>query len=316
MEHRKIILKVLILGALLSATYYYAAYRLSSNFVDVNYSKFTYASNSLIIGSSRAHDGVAPQIIDSILGNQLSSPTLNFAFERSQSSFGQTYLDAILKKIDTSKKDGLFIISVNPGSFLISNRFGPNVPKDIDQNTMIGKMTEFNKHPNLEFVRKCYNGALYRSFLPEVEKLRKVHKNGWIEFRETIGNYTVSETKISEMESHTNQGYLLLQKHQTISDYRISAFKKTVSTLTKYGNVFVIRMPVNNYFLEKEEAFWPEFNQLMSTISYHNNSPYINYTKTNYKFKMYDGSHMFGNSAKYFTTLLSKDIDSLFYSNN
>ena len=79
---------------------------------DVNYFKFSSPkSSSMILGTSRALQGLVPQAIDSVTGR---NDLLNFAFTLGNSPYGKVYLDAIKKKIDRSKKNGIFILAVDP----------------------------------------------------------------------------------------------------------------------------------------------------------------------------------------------------------
>ena len=303
MKVRIFILKIFILTALLISAYFWSAINLTKGIVDFNYHKYTYQSNSLIIGMSRARAGIVPSILEKELKNEISRPFLNFAFERTQSEYGETYLNAIKQKIDTIKLNGLFILSVSPGSLLISNNFS-NIPKDIDKHTILGKMTTFNKSPNLEYVRKCYQNSLYRGFI-KPHTNHTIHNDGWVEFK---GSNSQSKNRNHSLLNETKNGYELGIKRMKPSKYRLDYFEKTISYLKKYGEVVVVRLPIDPVFLNYELDYWNSFDDTILGISERHNVKYLNYSKQPDLYKTYDGSHMYSESAKRFTKTLCDSI--------
>src|SRR5690606_17884978 len=129
---------------------------LARGFVNDNYSKFTHQSSSLIIGLSRAHNGISPKILDSILAEiPYQGGFLNFAFEKTQSPYGGVYLEAIKKKIPEQTKQGIFILSVSPGSFMRPIHLTSAQEIDnLDKNRWLGKLSNSIKIPTMNISGK------------------------------------------------------------------------------------------------------------------------------------------------------------------
>ncbi|MDC9722467.1 MAG: hypothetical protein PSN34_06800 [Urechidicola sp.] len=214
MQIKSLILKISFLASLLVICYFGFVYNITQGHVDRNYYKFTYKASSLILGISRAHDGISPAIIEQELNNSIQKPMLNFAFEKTQSSYGAVYLNAIKHKIDTTSNSGLFILSVSPGNFLITKGLKDSANIELDKNTILRKMTNFNSHPNYEYVRKCYDGSLYRGLLKPQKMFVNIHPDGWLEFK----SRKLSKEKQDAIKEHwmklTNNGYRQVDKYQ------------------------------------------------------------------------------------------------------
>lgn len=301
----KFILKISFLASMLVGAYILVIYGITkkSDF-DYNYSKFTHKGGSLIIGISRAHYGINPEIIEKEFKNDIKLPVLNFALQKTQSSYGEVLLNSIKKKIDTnSSKNGLFILSVNPGSFLISKNV--DIDKDIiDENTNLYKVKNLNTNPNFEYIRKCFESSLYQGFTIPQSKFKKFHDNGWAEFKDdNLSNNTISVRKNILTKRQKKQ--LPLQK---FSEYRVNKFKETIEYLKKHGQVVLVRLPFDDDFVKIEDNAFINFNKDMTDIAQEFNVPFFNYTLKKEKYKTYDGSHLTSKSAIKFTEQLCEDI--------
>ena len=85
------------------------------------YFKFTTPKqSSMILGTSRALQGLIPEIIN----KELNIDIYNYAFTVMNSSYGPSYLNSIKKKLNKNSKDGVFILAVDPWS--ISTKFNPS----------------------------------------------------------------------------------------------------------------------------------------------------------------------------------------------
>lgn len=306
MSVKKLILKIIILASIIGVTYTLALLKTTQGDVDKYYSKFTHKGGSLIVGLSRAHEGIVPSIIEEeFINNQINKPVLNFGFQKSQAPYGDVLLKAIKNKIDTTKNNNLFILCVSPGSFLISKS---NSEKNIDKNIMLNRMTNFNKTPNFEYIRKCYGQPLYTSLIPKNKSIREIHSDGWMNFKSKIGNYTVKDSQVQLWKKQNLYAFEKVYNYEKISDYRIKKFKETLSYLTQHGTVILVRMPFDRDFLELENKIWKNFNSDIQQIANNYSIPYLDYSLTNEEYKTYDGSHLFGESAMKFTQKLCDDI--------
>lgn len=299
----------------LMATYVFFAWKLTHVFVSDDYPKFTHASPSLILGLSRAHYALDPATLEeSLNGVDHESPFLNFAFEKSQSPYGQVYLEAALKKIPEHTSKGIYILGVSPGNFSVPNRL--RTPEDIlefDRQMMIGKVDNLNTHPNLEFVRKCFGRSLYKGIFPHDHRISTVfHDNGWEEFRLYAPGYQITADDIAYWQEETVTGYTQLAKviPEHISDYRINWFATTIDSLQSRGRVYIVRIPMHPGVLDLEDQVWPEFDSIMTDMASEKGATYYNYRDAHATFETYDGSHLHSESAKAFSSHLGSQIRS------
>jgi hypothetical protein len=308
MKVKNLIFKIAILALLLVTVYIGSSYKLTQGFVDSYYPKFTYKSGSMVLGLSRGIYGITPSVIEEEFGNTISKPVLNFAFDRVQSRYGEVLLNAVKQKIDTTSKNGLYILSISPASFFVSKSMSDTNLDKLDEDRYLDRMTYFNLNPNFEYVRKCFDGSLYRAFIGSPEIIRKSHKDGWIEFKEGFENYTVSKKQIDGWKEENRLGYIKVGDMEVKSEYRISKFKETVLYLQNYGRVVLVRMPLDKDFIELENKHWSNFDTRMNEIANNLDVSLFNYSKTTGDFRTFDGSHLFGTSAIKFTKILCEDI--------
>ena len=306
-------LKIVVLASMLAGSYLLFAYNLTRGFVGDDYPKFTHASPNLILGLSRAHFGMDPATI----GKEFSKLTgngdvLNFAFEKSQSPYGEVYLRAIKKKLKENTKNGVFLLCVSPGSFSVPNRL--RTEKEIlefDERMMIGKVHNLNRHPNYEYVRKCFGRSLYKGILPHDHRITTVfHENGWEEFRLKAGKYEIDQQQIKSWQDETVTGYTKIVDAlpEYIADYRMSWFRKTIEELKKYGSVYIVRLPIHKGVMGLEDRVWKDFDSDMNSVASHYNVAYLNYARTGEKYQTYDGSHLHSASAQKFSQDVALEV--------
>ena len=97
------------------------------------YVRFTSPTqHNLIIGTSRAAQGIQPTVLNEIIPNK---SFFNYAFTAAQSPFGPVYLKSIQKKIDTTTKNGIFIVTVDPWS-ISSKSKDPNDSSKFRENNL------------------------------------------------------------------------------------------------------------------------------------------------------------------------------------
>ncbi|NBC06731.1 MAG: hypothetical protein GVY26_06010, partial [Bacteroidetes bacterium] len=112
-KYLQLLLKLLLLIAVGGIPYYMYLHKLITE-NDAFYWKSTYASSTLILGASRANQGISPDALEKELGLEYSA--LNFAFTGIHSPYGAAYNELIKRKIDYDRTPGLFILSVHPGN--------------------------------------------------------------------------------------------------------------------------------------------------------------------------------------------------------
>ncbi|OEK08532.1 hypothetical protein A8C32_03505 [Flavivirga aquatica] len=310
----RFLIKFSVFCLLLATTYFILIHKLSKGYVDEYYNKFTQEAGSLIIGASRAQQGISPTILENELKeHNFNKPVINFAFDGFQSPYGEVYFNAIKKKSSNIINNGLFILSVSPASFTAFTK-DVEMVLNMDKKMRIGKVDNFSSNPNYNYIMKCYESPLYNSFLPtNTWKHALCHTNGWNEIKIKKGKHIINEADIKQWKKQTLDGYNKKLETEVDSKYRLNSFLNTIKFLKNKGTVVIIRIPADSDFIAMENNLWKNFNSQIDSIAKKHEVPYFNYSNE-VGFKTYDGSHLESESAKKLTKLLSKSIKS--YLNN
>lgn len=271
-------------------------------YLDYFYEKFTTPKQfSMILGDSRAMQGIQPSVLDSCLAkSKYKLPTYNYSFTIAQTSYGPSYLKAIKRKLDTSSYNQLFIITVNP--WMLANRT-PKLKLESDsifQNTPPHNMIYTSMKPNLEYFIKNYHYFHFKSIF---RRNNKLHKNGWLEENNLPKDKQIFlEWKSKQIEMFNNW-----KREWRVSEYRLKWLTNTVNYLNKFGEVKLVRLPLDIEILEIENKFWKHFDIDMNVISENTQVDYLNFSASN-KWKTYDGHHLDKYGGKLFTIYLSELI--------
>jgi len=317
MEIKKFIAKIVILATLLVTLYFLAQWKLSQEYVDYYYNKFTYPAGSMILGVSRAFDGIAPAVIEEELGQEgIAAPVLNFAFELAQSPYGAVYLEAIQKKLKPDVKNGLFILSVSPGNLTIPQHVPDSAGSITDEHSLFTKIEAMNRQPNFEYIRAFYGESLYKAFIRYAPyNIRTVHKDGWMEVVLKTKNVDIQQYEMDGWKGQTINSYKERIRTHKRSQVRLAYLGKTIELLRQHGKVFLIRMPTDIEVLQIENGFWPAFEQDMDSLARAKQVVFLSYAEAAGEYQTYDGSHLVSSSAKAFTSRLCSDINTFFSEN-
>ncbi len=312
MRLKKFILYLVLYFAIFAGIYLFFVDKLANGLVDQYYNKFTQEAGSLIIGLSRADQGISPYVLDEELdGFEFDRSITNFAINAHQSKFGEVYLNAIQKKLTNKhKKNGFFIVSINPSSFSVPKTLNEDKVYENDKEWIIGKIENFTSTPNYDYIINTYPQPLYSGLLRATrdDDHHKIHTNGWTEIKLIGKNDTIKDNDISIWK---NKNLEILKKNiakERISKYRINEFVKTLNYLKTIGKVILVRIPSDIDILKIENESWPNFNTQFDSIANKYNIPYLNYSNQSDKYKTYDGSHLESESAEKFTRMLSLEI--------
>ena len=298
----------MILFALLVAISTLAIFYLADGTTDALYYKFTTPKQtSLIIGTSRAAQGIQPQVLDSVLERD---DIFNYAFTIPSSPYGDIYLDSIKRKLDTSSNQGLFILEVNPWTFSKIEHPITNEPIISETNNFLDKLTIVNQRPNLQYLIGSYKEK-YINILRN--KNRKgdyqtfyVENNGWL--RVTIESDMISTTVRTNNKLKTYSERI--ENFDGPSTYRLQSLKKTIEFLNRFGLVYIVRVPIIDKMLNIENELYPNFNEDMMKISKDHNIPYLNFTLHNEQYDYTDGNHLDIKSGNMFSLDLANSIKS------
>lgn len=267
---------------------------------DPFYLRFTTPEKkSLIIGTSRAAQGIIPSVLDSNLN---SSGTFNYAMTVANSPYGSAYFKSILKKVNHYTTDGIFILEVSPWSIssLCSN---PNDSTSFRENNLtISKISNVNQKPNIQYLLKSYSKPFYQLWYPKPNGML-LHNDGWLEV-----SISMDSIKVKNRTNKKIVRYTSLVDSYNYSDVRFKYFKKTIDSLMKLGTVYIVRMPVCDEMLEIENDLMKSFNAKIEKVANTRNITYFNLTGTNSEYQFTDGNHLGQNSAKKFSIELASLI--------
>lgn len=287
---KKLLLKSVLLVAAVVLTTAVIVLRISKNFSDRLYNKFTYRSSSMVIGASRALYGIDPERLQK--ANEVKKPFLNFAFTKKISPYGEVYYDAILKKL-TGEKGGLFILEVSP--VVISEDRDSTAEKQL----FLGRMTLFNSDPNPDFF---FNQRPLYLYLTKKKKITtdSSHVSGWVE--------RVHENPDVVYKDSVECAQLI--SHYKISPYRMYWLEQTITTLSTQGTVVLVRMPLTKTMLAMENSYDAQFNAKMDALAKKYGSTYLDFSSRS-QYEFIDLHHLTGKGAAAFSESLGDTLQKL-----
>lgn len=288
---------------------FFVVFSMADGTTDAFYKKLSSPKqNSLIVGSSRAAQGILPNIIDSLYG---TNNMYNYAFTIAQTPFGKPYYNSISRKLDRKYKKGVFIIDVNPWTLSEYKSSNINNSGYREDNTFIANTHFVNINPNVEYIlesfkakneaiiRNKYRKGLYQTFY--------VHDNGWLEV--TIESDMISKSLRTENKIKNYRERL--RNYKGFSDYRFKYLSKTIHLLRQYGDVYIVRLPVIEEMLEVENELVNDFDNKMNDLARDHQITYINMMPDNTHYDYTDGQHLTVVSAHRFSIDLALQIKAL-----
>ncbi|WP_445381940.1 hypothetical protein [Robiginitalea sp. IMCC43444] len=301
---RRFIQKLLLFG-FLALTIISCILMLWGGRVDYFYNKFTsQKSASLIIGDSRSFQGIQPAILNEFLSDSyLELPILNYSFTIGQAPMGPLYNQSISKKILTNRRNGLFIISVTPLMFTKNKGYDHKKGQFPEANQPPHNMHFVELNPNFEYLLKNLSFFHFKAIF---RGNAITHKDGWLEEK----NISRDSLSYRNMENHQLKIFFQDSEIQGYSDVRLTAFNDLLKLLSSIGKVFVIRTPISNNFITKENEYFPNFNQKVDSMAQKFDVPFIDFNEhpLKHKFETYDGHHLNKRGGRYFTEVLSDSI--------
>ncbi len=266
--------------------------------IDPFYIRFTTPKqHSLILGSSRAAQGLQPQIFN----EKLNSQAFNFAFTNANSPYGPIYLRAIKKKLEASTH-GIYILDVHPWT-IASKANHPNDTAEFrEQGLMLDYLNCFNLNPNVEYLLRSYDKPFYNILIPGDTNVF-LHQNGWLEISVSMDSARVKNRTTNKIDHYAN-----LQNSYAYSSARLKHLEKTVNYLSAFGEVYLVRIPVCEGILQVENRLMPRFNDLIDSISTRTNVLYFDLMEMNDSLVYTDGNHLYKESGKLVSQALADSI--------
>ncbi len=307
---------ILLLGTLLSMYILIVYFR--PDLVDLFYYRFTTPkASSLILGSSRAAQGLKPGTINKKLGRDENTKIINHAFAGGPSTIGPNYYREITQKLKQGSKDGIFIISVTPWTFTTGT---DNIDDDslqffeVKRKLYVGNLSSSSTNPNLEYLWKYWHNKFsvfeYAfKYMINYGGILRLHADGWLEVDIDMDSTVVNQRIKTAMAEFTETA-----KHVKWSNTRYFFFEKIIGYLQKRGEVYFVRMPVSKDMAELEHTYFPGFDEQMKITADRYNIHYINFIHESGKYKTTDVHHLWRESSEIISNKLSDSL--LYYRNN
>ena len=299
---KSIILKVLVYVGFIALIHLLAAYRAGGKF-DPFYLRFTNGTHqSMILGTSRAAQGLRPDVLNQKLGDRFADIN-NFAFTLLHSPFGEVYLQAIQTKLDTQKPAAprLFLIAVDPWS--VCATFADGEETIADDRSMLATVSSVDHRgrPNFEYLTEAYPDSWGKILFDPLDQGKiRLHEDGWLEVTVPMDEASVQKRTAGKLREYRNG---------TLPKVRFSAeryqyLQQTVDLLKPLGTVVLLRLPVIAELLELEQELMPDFEQKICALSLDCQIPYWSFARQPAAYQYTDGNHLYKASA----SLLSGEI--------
>ncbi|MBN2858303.1 MAG: hypothetical protein JXN63_07870 [Candidatus Delongbacteria bacterium] len=269
---------------------------------------------SLIIGSSRAAQGIVPSIINDELEKTVPNPMLfNYSFALGYSSFGPAYYNSIKRKLDTDSKNGIFIIEVNPWTISENFKTVEDTTKFFENNLPTGSLKDVTSRPNFRYFLDFYDQSYIMIIINRIKNIPYLSKNLNTSFLHDDGWFEVSvrmdEKSMKSREKKTIDKYVnVAPVSYKYSNIRYEYFKKTLQYLTIIGSVYLVRLPVKEDIVISENKYMPDFNDKMLSVSEQFGAKFIDLSDSNKNVQFTDGNHLWKESGKKISLDIARDI--------
>jgi len=277
--------------------FFYAVFSQADGYSDAYYLRFTTPKqSSLIIGTSRAAQGIKPSVLNRVLER---NDLFNYAFTLSHSPYGPTYFNSIKKKLLPETEDGVFVLAVDPWSVSNASTDPNDSTQFAEAKLILGNTYFVNSKPNINYLLKSYNEPYYK-LLFNSDHTTLLHEDGWLEIDITMDESIVNERVQRKIKEYQDQAASFKK-----SDLRMEYLNKTIEFLKLHGEVYLVRLPVDPVIMEIENQFMPEFNTIIEEISAKDHTLYYNMSALNADFIYTDGNHLYKNSAEGVSKLIA-----------
>ena len=271
--------------------------------VDAFYGRFASpAAGSLVLGTSRAAQGIRPAVLAARLGGQYDAPLLNYAFTLTHSPYGPAYLASIRRKLRPAVRNGLFIVAVDPWSLSAAGHAGKTAVEQFPEaNSFIGQLREVSQSPNLAYLTRYQTKPLYRLPLDFATATERLHPDGWLEV-----NIGLDSAQVRARTARKLRDYQQLAATQHLSAGRLAALRQTIEFLKPHGRVVLVRLPVGPGLLALEQVYQPGFDAQMRQLAAGFTVQYVDYSAAHYATT--DGNHLQKAASETFSQQLAADL--------
>lgn len=264
----------------------------ADGYTDPFYIRFTTPKQtSLILGSSRAAQGIQPEVLNKVLSR---NDLFNFSFTLGHSRYGPNYLNLIKRKMNTKSGKGIFIVTIDPWS--ISNK--PDEPDDLSlfkepEDLETSDNYVVNMDPNYYYLLFKYKQR-YANLIQNTQRSTFLHKDGWLEVNVSMDPVSADKRTDEKMADYRKNNL----PNYKFSKVRYEYLMKTIDYLKNYGTVYLVRLPVHKSMMEIEEELMPDFNVLLKELADKVSVNYYDMTYLNNEYTYTDGNHLYKASGK------------------
>ena len=235
---------------------------------------------NLILGTSKAAQGVQPKILEYTLNKKF----YNYSFSLLTSPYGKTYLTSLKNKLDTSKKDNIFILTVDPWG-ICSSAKNPNDSLQFPENkSFLYSVRNVNRNPNYKYLIHHFQGNYYKLIINKSPAL--LNADGWLEV-----NLNNDKQEVERRTKFTVDDYREKIVNYKYSDIRFKYLIKTINYLSAYGKVYLVRLPVHPDLMKVENTLMPDFDAVIQK-AIELSDGYLDFSASNSSYNYTDGVHL------------------------
>ncbi len=287
---KRFLILLLIFTLLLMAGFVAVLYRAGAETDEFYYRFATPTQNSLVLGTSRAAQGINPAVINRMLGR---NDLFNYSFTNDHSPYGEIYLKSIQKKLSPDASSGIFILSVDPWclSSVVS------APDDItlfrENGLMLDKMKVVDMHPNFFYLMQFYDEPYSHLLAGAHDEELVLKENGWLEVNVPMDSANIKRRTESRMKDYREK----VKPSYAPSNLRMTYLESTIKFLQEHGQVYLVRVPVSIEMKSIEDEYYPNFDFRMEELSSKCDVPYFNLRESEKECTFTDGNHLSKASA-------------------
>lgn len=285
-----------------------ATFMCADGSIDERYLRFTTPrQSSLIVGTSRAAQGLRPHVLDSVLnatGRNVRS--YNYGFAVGFSNYGPAYYTSISKKLAPDTRDGVYIVSVDPWSLCCRADRPPSNDRTEDEASGIAKVHWVNVKPNIEYLIRNYNDPLLTPLLPDPRPRDRVFitDDGWLDVHIPMTPTDVERRTTAKVKEYREERLPMARP----SAMRLGYLGLTIDMLQQHGTVVLVRLPVSPGIKVIEEELWPGFSLMMERMADDQHVRFVDMYSAKDDWAFRDGNHLTPPSAAKATAMVATEL--------
>lgn len=262
-------------------------------------------ASSLVLGTSRAAQGIRPAVLDSALNAAAwGTRTFNYGFAKGLSNYGPSYLASVMRKLDRSGNDGAFVLAVDPWSLGMSPGDGDGTGWAEDAE-FLSRIRCVSCRPNLEYLFGEYSSPILTILFPSNQQRSDmvVRDDGWLEVR-----ISMDSAEVHRREREKRIEYGEAARTMRLSPYRVACLNDFIDSLAPYGTVLLVRLPVQEEMLAIEHGAIPHFDAVMERTARSKGIRYLNRSADDRLWNYTDGHHLTADDARPVTMAIAQAL--------